>query len=397
MLTTKSEALKGKKIIVCVTGSVSAIETPKLVRELRRMGAEVHCVMSDNAKNIIHPYVLEWASDNEVVTKITGKVQHVKLAGEVPDRADLILIAPATSNTIGKVANGIDDTPVTTVVTTAFGSKIPIIIVPAMHITMYNHPIVQENIEKLKRHGVEFIGPKIEENKAKFPEIQTIINHILLKFRKKDLKGKKILITAGSTSEDIDAVRYITNKSSGKTGVWLAEEAFARGADVTLIRGNTTVEPVYPVKDVKVRTAKDMLDAIKSNINVDVVIHTAAVSDFTVEKQDEKISSDNRINLELTLATKILEKIKDLNKNVFLIGFKAEYKKSKDELIEAAFKKLQLAKADLIVVNDVGKENCGFGTDTNEIYIIDADKKIKHVELSHKRNIANRILDMIIC
>ncbi len=395
MLTIKSDILKDKKIVVCVTGSVAAIETPKLVRELRRMGAEVHCVISDNAKQIIHPYVLEWASDNEVVTKITGKVEHVKLAGELPDKADLILIAPSTSNTIGKIANAIDDTPVTTVVTTAFGSNIPIVIVPAMHITMYDHPIVQENIEKLKRHGVEFIDPSIEENKAKFPEIQTIINHIILKFRKKDLEGKKILVTAGATAEDIDAIRCITNKSSGKTGVWLAEEAFARGADVALIRGNTTVEPIYQVKDIKVRTAKDMLDAIKSNLDVDVIIHTAAVSDFTVEKQDEKISSDNRINLELTPTTKILERIKELNKNVFLIGFKAEYNKSKEELIEAAFKKLQLANANLIVVNDVGKNDCGFGTDTNEVYIIDSQKNVKNIELSHKRNIANQILDMI--
>ena len=223
MLKIKSDILKDKKIVFCVTGSVAAIETPKVVRELKRMGAEVNCVMSDNAQQIIHPYVLEWASDNEVVTKITGKVEHVKLAGEVPDKADLILIAPATSNTIGKIANGIDDTPVTTVTTTAFGSDIPIVIVPAMHISMYNHSILQENIKKLKKHGVDFIEPRIDENEAKFPDTQKIINHIILKFTKKDLKGKKILVTAGPTIEDIDAVRYISNKSSGKMGVWLAE------------------------------------------------------------------------------------------------------------------------------------------------------------------------------
>ncbi|MCX6822109.1 MAG: bifunctional phosphopantothenoylcysteine decarboxylase/phosphopantothenate--cysteine ligase CoaBC [Candidatus Aenigmarchaeota archaeon] len=394
MLNIKSDILKGKKIVVCVTGSIAAIETPKLVRELRRMGAEVHCVMSDNSQQIIHPYVLEWASDNEVVTKITGKVEHVKLTGEVPDRADLILIAPATSNTIGKIAYGIDDTPVTTVATTAFGN-IPIVIVPSMHISMYNHPILQENIKKLKQHGVEFIEPRIEENKAKFPDVQKIINHVVLKFTKKDLKGKKILVTAGATIEDIDEVRYIINRSSGKTGVWLAEEAYKRGADVILIRGKTSVEPVYPFKDVKVRSANDMFNAIKDNITVDIVIHSAAVSDYTTNKKDEKISSENKINLELLPTTKIFEKIKDMNKDVFLIGFKAEYKKSKEELIEGAYNKLKLAKADLIVSNDIGRKDAGFEVDTNEVYVVDSKKNVKQLKLAHKRVIANQILDMI--
>jgi phosphopantothenoylcysteine decarboxylase/phosphopantothenate--cysteine ligase len=395
VLNIKSDVLKGKKIVVCVTGSIAAIESPKLVRELRRMGAEVHCVMSDNAQQIIHPYVLEWASDNEVVTKITGKVEHVKLAGEVPDKADLILIAPATSNTIGKIANGIDDTPVTTVATTAFGSDIPIVIVPAMHISMYNHPILQENIKKLKKHGVDFIEPRIDENKAKFPDTQKIINHIILKFTKKDLKGKKILVTAGPTTEDIDAVRYISNKSSGKMGVWLAEEAYKRGANVILIRGNTTVEPAYSFRDIKVRSANEMFNAIKKNIEVNVVIHAAAVSDYTINKKDEKISSENKINLELLPATKIFEKIKDMNKNVFLIGFKAEYKKTKEELIERAYKKLKIARADMIVSNDVSRKDAGFDADTNEVYIIDSKKNVKDIKLTHKRVIANQILDMI--
>ena len=396
MLNIKSDILKGKKIVICVTGSVSAIEIPKLVRELRRMGAEVHCVLSENAQKIIHPYILEWASDNKVVTEITGKVEHVKLAGDVPDKADLILVAPATSNTISKIAYGIDDTPVTTIVTTAFGSKIPIVIVPSMHITMYNHPILQENIEKLKRYRVEFIDPLFEENKAKFPDIQKIVNHIILKFRKKDLKGKKILITAGATVEDIDAVRYITNRSSGKTGVWLAEEAFARGADITLIRGNTTVEPVYPFKDIKVKSANDIFKAIKDNINVDVVIHAAAVSDYTINKLDDKMSSENKVNLELLPTTKIFEKIKDMNKKVFLIGFKAEYKKSKEELVERAYEKLKLAKADLIVSNDIGRKDTGFDVDTNEVYVVDSKKNVKHIGLANKRVIANQILNMII-
>lgn len=178
-------------------------------------------------------------------------------------------------------------------------------------------------------------------------------------------------------------------------GVWLAEEAYKRGADVTLIRGNTTVEPMYPFKDIKVRSANDMFKAIKDNIKVNVVIHAAAVSDYTTNKKDEKISSENKINLELLPTTKIFERIKNMNKNLFLIGFKAEYKKTKKELIEKAYKKLKIAKADLIVSNDVGRKNAGFDSDMNEVYIIDSKKNVKNIKLTHKRIIANQILDMI--
>ena len=389
------EKLKNRKIVVCVTGSVAAIETPKLVRELRRNGAEVFCVMSDNATKIIHPYVLEWASDNEVVTEITGKVEHVKLVGVTPEKADLLIVAPCTANTLGKIAHGIDDTPVTTFVTTAFGSKTPIVLVPAMHISMYNHPIVRENIEKLKRLGVSIVEPRIEENKAKFPSIEKIINHIILKLRRKDLRGRKILVTAGPTIEDIDAVRYITNRSSGKMGVWLAEEAYSRGADVTLIRGENSINPIFPFKDIRVRSTKEMLSAIKENINVDVVIHAAAVSDFMIKKKDKKISSKNEVYLKLEPTPKILGKIKEWNEKVFLVGFKAEYKVSRNELIRRAFERLKSSKADLIIANEVGKEGRGFASDTNEVFVIDPEKNIKHLKLAHKRKIANQILDEI--
>jgi phosphopantothenoylcysteine decarboxylase/phosphopantothenate--cysteine ligase len=216
-----------------------------------------------------------------------------------------------------------------------------------------------------------------------------------MKFAKKDFKGKRILVTAGPTIEDIDSVRYISNRSSGKMGVWLAEEAYKRGADVILIRGNTVVEPMYSFKNIKVRSANDMFNEIKKNINVDVVVHAAAVSDYTINKKDEKISSENKINLELLPTTKIFERIKGINENVFLVGFKAEYKKPKKELIERAYKKLKLAKADLIVCNDVNRKDAGFESDMNEVYIIDSKKNVKDIKLTHKRIIANKILDMI--
>ncbi len=388
-------SLKGRKIIVCVTGSVAATETPKLVRELIRKGASVFCVMSKSATGIIHPDVLQWASGHDVVTQITGKVEHVKLAGAVPEKADAVVVAPCTANTIGKIANAIDDTAVTTVVTTAFGSGIPIMVVPAMHISMYRHPIVLENLAKLKKFKVTVVAPREEEGKAKFPSISRVVSGIEMLFMEKDLFGKKILVTAGATVEDIDSVRYISNRSSGKMGIWLAEQAYARGADVTLVRGNTLVEPAYPMKDIKVKSAKEMFNAIKENINVDIVVHAAAVSDYTVEKQSGKISTKSSLALELTPATKILEKIKKLNKRAFLIGFKAEYNVTKEQLVEKAFKKLKAAKADLIIANDIGRQDRGIGSDNNEVYVVDPKKRVTHFGLEHKRLIANKILDLV--
>jgi phosphopantothenoylcysteine decarboxylase/phosphopantothenate--cysteine ligase len=387
--------LKDKKIVLCVTGSVAAIEAPKLARELRRSGTEVFCVMSKSATGIIHPDVLEWASEQEVVTKLTGKVEHVKLAGDTPEKADLVVVAPCTANTLGKIAAGIDDTPVTTLVTTALGSRIPVLVVPAMHGSMYKHPIVLENIAKLKKFNVVVMDPKIEEGKAKFPDIARVVAAAKGCLSKKDLVGKKILVTAGPTAEDIDDIRYISNESSGKMGVWLAEEAVLRGASVVLVRGHTLVEPNCVLKDIKVKSAQELFAAVKENIDVDVIIHAAAVSDYTVEKQSGKISSEKGLALELTPATKVLEKIKGLNSSVFLIGFKAEWNVSKDQLVKRAFDKLKVAKANLIVANDVGKEGIGIGYDKNEVYIIDTKEQVSHFGPAHKRDIANKILDML--
>jgi phosphopantothenoylcysteine decarboxylase/phosphopantothenate--cysteine ligase len=382
--------MHNKKIVICVTGSVAAIETPKLVRELRRQGAVVHCVMSKAAQKVIHPDVLHWASDNRVITKLTGECEHVKLCGLVPDKADLVLIAPSTANTIGKIASGIDDTPVTTVVSTAIGSKIPIIIVAAMHYSMYDNPFVQDNIKKLKKHGIDFIAPKIEENKAKFPDLNKIINIIDLKFRKKDLKSKNILVTAGATIEQIDSVRYITNKSSGKMGIAIANEAYARGANVTLISAKTRVEPKYCYDNLKVQNTKEMLNAIKNNIKKNnVIIHAAAVSDFTCNKTRGKLDSKNKLELKLKPTEKILEKIKTWNKKIFVIGFKAEH--GKKQLVEKAKEKLRYA--DLIVANDISKDV--FNSDFNEVIMIDKNKNITKIPRMHKKDIANKILEKI--
>jgi phosphopantothenoylcysteine decarboxylase/phosphopantothenate--cysteine ligase len=402
IIGTKGEELKGKKIVLCITGSVAAVRCSDIARDFMRHGAEVFTVMSKFAQKIIHPYLMEWATGNPVVTELTGKIEHVALAGEHPDRADLILVVPATANTISKIACGIDDTPVTSVVSTAFGSEIPLIIVPAMHESMYRHPIVAENTEKLKALGVEFVGPRIEEGKAKIAETEEILEAVINRLTmKKDMVEMRILITAGPTLEHIDPVRVITNKSSGKMGVALARETLNRGADVTLVYGPGTASPPSDVKVIRVETTEEMYNAVVSELKseeYDVVVAAAAAADWRPEKSfDYKVSTSSVSELPLKFkpTAKIIEAVRKTCPAIFLVPFKAEYGLSDEELVERGYRRLMDVKADLIVVNDVGRTRAGFSVDTNEVFIVDKEKRAVHVPLTTKREVAKRVIDMI--
>jgi len=398
----EGDILKGKKIALCITGSVAAMQTPILARNLMRLGAEVYPVMSKAACEIINPNTLHWATGNEVITKLTGRVEHITLAGNEIGHVDMILVCPATANTISKIACGIDDTPVTTVVTTAFGTNIPIVIVPAMHQTMYNHPIVMENIERLKKYGVKFVGPRIEEKKAKLAKIDSIIELIIneLVNTNQDLKGTKILITTGPTREYIDAIRYISNPATGKMGLELALMARERGADVTIIYGKgTSVDVPSFFKRIEIVSTEDLAKAIGDELsknNYDVFICAAAISDFTPETQLEgKTSSKiSDISIKLKPTPKCIDKAREIDNKIYICGFKAEYQISKDELIKRSRRKLKEANANLIVANDVGKDKRGFGTDTNEVYLV-SDDNVIHLPLDDKKKIATKILDYI--
>lgn len=391
---TKSRKLVGKKIVLAIPGSIAAVECVKLARELIRHGAEVHAVMSENAQKIIHPYAMEFATGNKVVTEITGFVEHVELAGEHGNKADLILVCPATANTISKIACGIDDTPVTTVVTTAFAHT-PIMIAPAMHSTMYEHPIIKENIEKLKKLGVEFIGPRFEEGKAKVASIEEIVYHVIKKLHKKDLAGKRVLVTAGATREYIDPIRFITNRSSGKMGVAIAEEAEFRGAEVTLIRTKGSV-PSFVENQIEVETVEEMLEAIEkelSNKKYDVVVLAAAVSDFTPkEKAESKIKSGQPLVIELVPTPKIIHRVKEIQPDVFLVGFKAEYGVSEEELIEQARKQIEKAKSDVVIAN---RGEIAFESEVNEVYWVTREGYEKFPLMS-KKELAEKIWDKIV-
>ena len=404
IMQSKGTILSGKTICMCLTGSVAVVTSPIVARELMRLGAEVICVMSKAATELISPALMEWATGNKVITKLTGAVEHIYLAGDRPraaGKADLILICPATANTISKIACGIDDTPVTTVATTSFVSSIPIVIVPAMHESMYKHPILQENEKKLKECGIDILGPRISEGKAKIARIDDIIDRVIdIIIAKKDLEGKKILITAGPTREAIDSVRFVSNKSSGKMGIELAKEAAARGAEVLLIAGKCNVKLPEYIETINVVSTDDFITAVKDEIsykNYDLFISAAAISDYKpIECIEGKISSDNikELHLNMKLTPKIINVARKKDYNLFIVAFKAETNISRTELINRAYNRLVKSDVDLIVANDIGRVDIGFASKHNEVYIIDKNKRITHVERNTKRYIASKILDV---
>ncbi|MEX2705133.1 MAG: bifunctional phosphopantothenoylcysteine decarboxylase/phosphopantothenate--cysteine ligase CoaBC [Candidatus Freyrarchaeum guaymaensis] len=402
IIGTKSEVLKGKKIVLCITGSVAAMECPIIARELMRDGAEVYAVMSPAATKLISPDLMEWATGNPAVTELTGKVEHISLAGDHPDSASLVLVAPATANTISKIAHGIDDTPPTTVVSSAMGAGIPIVIVPAMHESMFRHPIILENINRLRSLGIEFVGPRFEEGKAKIAHIDTIVAYVVeVLTRPKDMKGLRVLITAGPTREYIDAVRFISNPSSGKMGISLAIASIQRGAEVTLVYGPGTVEPPPLTKVVNVESTREMLDAVVTRLkkeHYDIMISTAAVSDYGPEmKINAKTPSGKKdFTVRFVPLPKVIDTARKVAPDIFLVGFKAEYNVPKEQLISCALNKIRKANLDLIVANDISQEGAGFASNNNEVYVIDKSGEVTHIPLSPKRVVASRILDIVV-
>jgi len=401
IIGTRSRELLGKRIILCITGSVAAIRSPDIARELMRLGADVYVVMTKMAEHVVHPDMLHWATGNPVVTELTGYLEHVQYGGEHSNHADLILVAPSTANTIGKVAAGVDDTPVTTLLTTGIGAGIPVIIAPAMHASMYKHPIVIENVKKLRGIGIEVLMPRFEEGKAKIPSTEEIVEAVRRKLIKtKDLKGKRILITAGPTRAYIDAFRYITNPSSGKMGVAIAEDAIERGAEVTLIYGPATAQPPPNAKVVNIETTEEMLDAVVDELKTkkyDAAIFSAAASDWGPTKRVMVKTPSNKGEwvIKLKALPKIIAQVKKIDPKVFLVGFKAEYNISPEELIDQGYKRLKEMNMNLIVANDVSKKNSGFNVDTNEVYIINQERFVTHIPLTTKREIAAKLLDKI--
>ncbi len=374
---TYGSELSGKRIVLCVAGSVAVYKAIELARLLMRHGGNVVCVESYAATKLIKPDYFKWATGNEVITKLTGDLEHIDVADY--RRSDLIIVYPGTANTLGKLANGIDDTPVSTVLTVGFGSHIPIVMGLAMHAAMYDNKAVRKNIDFLKGK-VDFVSPVMIEGKAKAAEPEDVLQFVLKKFGYSSvLHKKRILMTAGPTVEYIDPVRVITNLSTGRTGVLLASELVSAGAKVTLVYGPGTASPPSGAKVIPVKTTKEMFDAVKKEMTkkFDVVILAAAASDYTVEQysQSKIKSSQKSLQIKLKQAPKIIDHIKKWQKGVFLVGFKAETNLSKKKLEESARKKMKEVKADLMIANDIGTRYQK-NPDYNEIILVNSKKAV---------------------
>ena len=382
----KSKKLQGKLIVLGITGSIAAVECLELARELIRHGADVHAVLSPEAQKIITPCSMVFATGNDVVTDLDGWVQHVDLFGNVQDKADLLLIAPCTANTISKIACGIDDTPVTTMATTALGSKTHIMIALAMHAAMFENPIVQTNISALKYIGLEFIGPRMDEGKAKVASNEEIVEAVLRRLGKRDYQGKRVLVIGGSSEEPIDAMRVITNRGTGETAVELAKAAYERGADVELWMGRCSVPLPSFIPTRRFGTVGDLIKMVPQ-VSHDLVFVPAALSDFAPKKADGKLSSDSReLDLVLEPVAKVLPLLR--KKKIKLIGFKAESGLGESELLIKAEQRLKQHKLDAIVANDLSEVKPGM---TSVLFI---SNKGKYVKLSGtKKEVADLLLD----
>lgn len=405
---TLSRDLWGKKIILALCGSVAVSRSSDLARLLMRHGAEVIPVMSRAATRLIRPELLHWATGQTPVTALTGAVEHVRYAGNTSTKADLLLIAPATANTLGKIACGIDDTPVTTFATTALGEGIPVLIVPAMHEPMYRHPAVKENIERLKNWGVTVMTPRIEEGKAKIPTDEAILKEVLLRLTEKSghsrpnaghfLKNEQILITAGRTVEYLDSVRVLSNNSSGKMGAAIAEEAVKAGARVTMIIGKVSCRLPENVRIVKGETSDEMTAAVIRELTenrYDKIIAAAAVGDWKPETRfDGKIPTHGQKSITVTLipTEKILDRMRTLSPESQITAFRALPEPDETTRREDALRRLQRADADFIAVNDVSAPGCGFETDTNRLLILDKEGHVTDTGFVSKNEAAAALL-----
>ena len=391
--------LKNKTVVLAVTGSIAAYKIASLASMLKKLHADVQVLMTRNATNFINPITFETLTGNKCLVDTFDRnfqysVEHVALA----KRADVVLVAPASANVIGKVANGIADDMLTT---TVMACKCHKIVSPAMNTQMFENPIVQDNLAKLERFGYEVIQPASgylacgDTGAGKMPEPETLLQYILKEVAfEKDLTGKRILVTAGATRESIDPVRFITNHSSGKMGVALAKAAMLRGADVTLVAAHMEASQPMFVEVVPVKNAKDMFDAVTSRASeMDIIIKAAAVSDYTpATVADSKMKKkDGELSIELTRTQDILKHL-GANKPAgqFLCGFSMET----DNVIENSRKKLTGKNADMICANSLRAAGAGFGVDTNIITLITADGE-KELELMSKDGAAHEILNVI--
>ncbi|MEE3475302.1 MAG: bifunctional phosphopantothenoylcysteine decarboxylase/phosphopantothenate--cysteine ligase CoaBC [Ruminococcus sp.] len=392
--------LKGKTVVLGVTGSIAAYKIANLASSLVKLHADVHVIMTKNATNFINPITFETLTKNKCMTDTFDRnfmynVAHVSIA----DKADVMLVAPASANIIAKMAHGIADDMLST---TYLAMKCPVILSPAMNVNMFTNPVVQRNIKTLEEFGVTVIPPDNGylacgyTGAGKMPSEQVLLDYILRVIAKeKDLAGKRVLVTAGPTRESIDPVRFITNHSTGKMGYAVARQAMLRGAEVTLVSGPVSIDPPPFVRVVNVSSAKDMFEAVKVNFaDADIIIKTAAVADYTPESAaDEKIKkSDGSLTIQMKRTADILKWLGENKRDgQVLCGFSMET----ENMLENSRAKLQKKNADLIAANSLRDEGSGFGTDTNHLVLIKRDG-VTDLPLLSKSDAADKLLDELL-
>jgi len=391
--------LKGKTVLLAVTGSIAAYKIANLASMLKKLACDVHVLMTQNATNFINPITFETLTGNKCLVDTFDRnfqfnVEHVSLA----KLADVVLVAPASANVIGKLANGIADDMLTT---TVMACRCKVIVSPAMNTNMYHNPIVQDNLDKLRRFDYEVIAPAKgylacgDVGDGKMPSENELLEYILKEIAcEKDMVGKNVLVTAGPTMEKIDPVRFISNHSTGKMGYAIAKNCMLRGANVTLVTGKTAIEPPKFVKVVNITSAEEMFRAVVSDFDEqDIIIKAAAVADYRPKNPaEEKVKKkDGEMSIELERTQDILGYLGDRKKEQFLCGFSMET----ENMIENSQKKLWKKNLDMIVANNLKQAGAGFGVDTNVVTMITKDG-VKEMDIMSKEDVAAAIVDEIL-
>ncbi|MBI2028144.1 MAG: bifunctional phosphopantothenoylcysteine decarboxylase/phosphopantothenate--cysteine ligase CoaBC [Candidatus Levybacteria bacterium] len=398
-----------KTVVIGISGGIAAFKVIELIKGLKKENIDVFVIMTKSAEAFVNPEEFHKISGHKVFRTLfeenfnyktilkNRKVDHIELA----DKADLFIIIPATANIIGKIAHGIADDFLTT---TLLATQAPVMICPSMNVNMWANSVVQENVKKLQSLSYQFLGPDSGmlacgyEGKGRLTNVSKIKKEILTAlYKQEQLKGKRIIVTAGGTREPIDNIRFITNRSSGKMGISIAEVCFLQGADVLLLRSRNAIKPRYPIQEATFETADELTSLVKRHASIyNICFHTAAVSDFKVAAQEGKIPSEQALTLRLMPRQKIYTQVKASNPKIKLIAFKAEWKKSGKELLEEARRKLHNSNIDFLVVNDVGKLKQGFDVDTNAAVVVAKNGTYKKFPLQSKRQLANALVEYII-
>ncbi len=395
------------KITIGISSGIAAFKILDLIPLLQKKGHNVQVILTHSAIEMISVKEVEKLTGNKVFTTLfekdfdykevlkERKVEHIDVATDT----DLFVIAPATANIIAKLANGITDDFLTT---TILATDKPILVVPSMNTNMWNHPATQKNLKTLHTFGYSVMAPNSGwlacgvQGVGRLPEVPEIASEIeLMTTFASRFKGKKVLVTAGGTIEPIDSARVLTNKSTGKMGIALAEAYYKQGADVLLVRAETASSTNLPIEQVTFKTAADLYEILKRrSLEFDIFVHAAAVSDYTVNEQTGKIDSSEKISLELHPSPKIINEVKKWNPHIQLIGFKAIYGIDEESMYKSVEQKFIDSEADFIVINDISRKDVGFGTDENEVYVVSKDKTVTKIDKNSKKEIAKEIINI---